>query len=262
MRVATAMLPDASSSQDRIFTTPTAVIVLDGASAFVPVAVSPATYVDTLGRLLVEGLAAEPQIHLTDLLTQAIQSAASLLGLSPGISPSSTVAIARQDDGGLDFLVLGDTQITTPHGIYVDDRIDRFAQEQRRAYRDRLADGHGYDESHRELLKALQAKQAQHRNADGGYWIAEAVPAAAAQSITARLDLNATPWVVLATDGAYRPMQHLGLDDWQAVAAKGSVELDVLVNALSRWEARHDPDGLSLPRAKRHDDKAIAAVKW
>ena len=261
MRIATAMLPDAGSSQDRIFTTPNAVIVLDGASAFVPVDVPPSAYVDTLGRFLVEGLTTEPRIPLDDLLAQAIKESASLLDLRPGASPSSTVAIARQDKNRLDLMILGDSQIATPRGVYVDDRIARFAQAQRKAYRSRLADGHGYDKTHRELLRALQAEQARHRNIDGGYWIAEAVPTAAHHAITVRVARADVPWFVLATDGAYRPMQHLGLDDWSVVAATNSTGLKRMLEILDRWEADHDADGLVCPRAKRHDDKSVV-VAW
>jgi hypothetical protein len=255
------MLPDASSSQDRIYTTQDAVIVLDGASAFVPVEVSPSTYVEALGRFLVEGLVADPRIPLTDLLAQAIEESALLLDLRPGSSPSSTVAIARLDDNVLDILVLGDSQIATPHRIYVDDRIASFAQPQRAEYRARLAAGHGYDETHRELLKALQQEQAQHRNVNGGYWIAEAVPDAAHHAITRQSSLDATPWLVLATDGAYRPMRHLGLDAWTDIAVKDDGELQSLVENLDRWESEIDPHGRALPRAKRRDDKAIATLR-
>jgi hypothetical protein len=261
MRVTTAMLPDVNASQDRVFTTSSAVIVLDGASAFVPVEVSPATYVDTLGHFLAERLTADPRAALTDALAQAIERSATLLDLHPGASPSSTVAIAREDGDGIDLLVLGDSQIATPQGIYVDDRIARFAHAQRAAYRARLADGHGYDETHRELLTALQAEQSRHRNVDGGYWIAEAVPAAADHAITTSLSVEAAAWLVLATDGAFRPMEHLGLDDWRAVTAKDSTELHTLLKTLERWETDDDADGLALPRAKRHDDKTIAVVR-
>ncbi len=260
MRVTTAMLPDDDASQDRVFTTSFAVIMLDGASAFVPVDVSPGTYVDTLGGFLVEHLTEHPEVDLTDALAAAIQRSAALLDLHPGVSPSSTVAIARQRDDDVDLLVLGDSQIATPFCIYVDDRIARFADAQRAAYRVRLAGGYGYDDTHRELLRALQTEQSRHRNIDGGYWIAEAVPAAAHHAITTSLSIDAAPWLVLATDGAYRPMQHLGLDDWSAVAAKDSTDLDGLLNALHRWETDDDADGLALPRAKRHDDKTIAVV--
>ncbi len=248
MRVATAMLPDANSSQDRIFTTPNAVIVLDGASAFVPVEVSPSTYVDTLGRLLIEGLAADPRIQLTELLAQAIERTASVLDLCPGTSPSSTVAIAREDGVGLDLLVLGDSQIATPHGIYRDDRIARFAAKQREQYRARLAAGHGYDKTHRELLGALQIEQARYRNISDGFWIAEAVPSAARNAWTSRTDSEATPWLALSTDGAYRTMQHLALDDWASVATYDTAELESLLMNLDRWEEFSDPEGRISPR--------------
>lgn len=261
MHVATAMLPDANSSQDRIFKTQNAVIILDGASAFVPVEVTPPTYVDTLGRFLVDGLATDPQIPLTDLLAQAIEGTASVLDLCPGISPSSTVAIAREDGDGLDLLVLGDSQIATPHGIYVDDRISRFAQSYRAKYRARLAAGSGYDETHRELLMALQEEQSRHRNIDSGYWIAEATPSAAHHAITLRADLGMTPWLVLATDGVHRPMKYLGLDDWRSVSRLESRQLLDLLGTLESWEAGADPNGAKLTRAKRHDDKAVAAVR-
>lgn len=259
MRVATAMLPDASSSQDRIFTTENAVIVLDGASAFVPVEVSPSTFVDTLGGYLVGGLAADPRIPLADLLAQAIRSTASVLDLRPGASPSSTVAIAREDSDGLDLLVLGDSQIVTPHGIYIDDRIARVAQAERSAYHARLAEGRGYDADHRELLRSLQLEQSRYRNSDGGYWIAEADPEAAHHAVTQRQELETAPWLVMATDGAYRPMQHLGVE-WRNVAAKSSTELTQLLADLEKWEKCHDLNGLALPRAKRHDDKSIACA--
>ncbi|WP_418275745.1 hypothetical protein ACNHYB_12925 [Isoptericola jiangsuensis] len=226
-----------------------------------PVDVSPTTYVDTLGKFLIEGLSAEPGIPLTDLLAQAIAATASQLDLCPGSSPSSTVAIVRQDGEAVDLLVLGDTQIATPNGIYVDDRIAHIAQQQRAAYQARLANGYGYDETHTKILATLQTEQARHRKVDGGYWIAEADPAAAQRAIMVQVGLETTPWLVLATDGAHRLAQKLGLDNWAGIAAKSSIELERLLNNLYRWESIEDPGSKEFPRAKRHDDKAIAAAR-
>lgn len=260
MYVTAAMLPDVEASQDRVLTTSSAVIVLDGASAFIPVEVSPATYADTLGRFLIEYLTAAPEADLADALEAAIERAKALLDLDPGASPSSTVAIARQRADDVDLLVLGDTQIATPSGTYLDERIGALAGAQRAAYRKRLLQGHGYDDMHRELLRELQREQARHRNRDGGYWIAEAVPEAASHAMTTTLPVASTPWLVLATDGAYKPMSHLGLDDWAAVAKLEQPELHHLLKELHRWEAEDDPNGIALPRAKRHDDKALVTV--
>jgi hypothetical protein len=261
MRVATAMLPDASSSQDRIFVADSAVIVLDGASAFVPVEVSPSTYVDTLGQLLVDGLNAGPRNPLTDVLAQAIKETVSRLDLSPGSSPSSTVAIARQHGGVVDLLVLGDTQIATPRGIMRDDRLSALATSERRRYQDRLGTGLGYDDEHRALLRALQEEQARFRNREGGYWIAEASARAASRAMASTFAVHEIPWCVLATDGVYRPVEHLGIDDWLRIAGLDHVAMGLLLEELDRWEAEEDPDGRALPRAKRHDDKAIVAVR-
>ncbi|MEN2742735.1 hypothetical protein ABCS02_33585 [Microbacterium sp. X-17] len=262
MRVETAMLPDAGSSQDRIFVTPSAVFMLDGATAFVPVPVTPEQYVDTLGGHLVETLTTQPATALSVALADAIEQTARCLKLQIGKSPSSTVAIVRQQGEIVDYLVLGDTQIVTPAGIFVDNRIADVAITERARYRDRLATGGGYDQIHRGLLRDLQAKQAEHRNRDGGYWIAEADPRAAAEAATGWFVIDSGRWAVLATDGAYRPMAHLVRDDWETIAYRSSDELKQTLACLEGWEKHTDPDGIELPRAKRHDDKAIAAVRF
>ena len=124
--------------------------------------------------------------------------------------------------------MLGDTQIATPKGILRDDTIGQFAQEQRAAYRERLHAGRGYDDEHRALVTALQNEQARHRNRRGGYWIAEPDPVAARQALTKQLSVAEVPWLVLATDGAYRPTQMLSLDRWTQVSGCDSGELATL----------------------------------
>lgn len=262
MRVETAMLPDARSSQDRIFVTPSAVIMLDGATAFVSVPVTPDRYVDALGGYLIQTLTTQPAVELTAALAGAIERTAQDFGLQPGRSPSSTVAIVRQCGLRAEYLVLGDTQIVTPAAIFLDDRIAEVATNERARYRERLANGGGYDQTHRDHLRSLQARQAEYRNRDAGYWIAEADPSAAAEAVTGAFSIDSSPWAVLATDGAYRPIVHLGLDDWEDVAAHDSQQLSQLLTDLARWEADADPDGFELPRAKRHDDKAIATIRF
>ncbi len=260
MHVVSAMLPDAASSQDRIFATQSAVIVLDGASAFVPVEASPAAFVDTLGGCLRAQLLRDPNADLIEVLGVAIARTADDLHLHPGASPSSTVAIVRERGDDLDLLVLGDTQIATPHGIMRDDRLSAVAVDERRRYRDRLSAGLGYGAEHRALLRTLQEEQARLRNREGGYWIAEASAEAASHAMTSTLAVHKVPWCVLATDGAYKPMEYLGVDDWRRIATLDRVSLELWLEQLDQWEAQRDPDGHALPRAKRHDDKAIAVV--
>ncbi|PKV93942.1 hypothetical protein ATK30_4802 [Amycolatopsis echigonensis] len=260
MHVTTAQLPPAHASDDKIFATPDAVIVLDGASAFRPVPVPASDYADKLGRHIVVSLERDPSVDLRAALRSAIEKTAEELSLTPGDSPSSTVTILRRKGPSVDVLALGDSVIVLPDEVVTDDRIDDLNLEPRRLYRERLASGKGYDDTHRRLLRELQEQQAVRRNAEGGYWIAEAVPDAADHAVTASFSVEAVPWAVLATDGAYDVMTHLGLDDWPVLSKADGAELSALLERCQSWEDEVDPAAVSLPRAKRHDDKAIAVV--
>ncbi|MCA1186479.1 hypothetical protein LCD36_08480 [Saccharopolyspora sp. 6T] len=262
MRIETAQLPDYADSDDKILTTENAVIVLDGASAFRPVPVPASRYAATLGETLQLRLSQEPAADLRAILSESIRAAADVLELTPGDSPSSTVAIVRRNGDQVDELVLGDSPIITPAGVFEDPRLDDLELPERRAYRERLRSGAGYDEHHRTMLRELQDAQAERRNLDGGYWIAEADPTAAAHALVRTSSVRETPWCVLATDGAFNTMTHTGTDEWTRVAGMDSADLFAELERCQAWEAHVDPDGTDFPRAKRHDDKAIAAVRW
>jgi hypothetical protein len=175
--------------------------------------------------------------------------------------PSSTVSIFRQNGDQVDLLVLGDSMIVLPDSQITDKRIDAFQLVPRSIYQGRLAAGYGYDDMHHQLLRELQTQQAQCRNTEAGYWIAEAAPEAADHAITLSRPVSAVPWAVLATDGAYNTMTHLQLNDWPRVARADDHQLAALLDRCQAWERDEDPDGHQLPRAKRHDDKALAAVQ-
>ncbi|WP_306999418.1 hypothetical protein [Amycolatopsis thermophila] len=261
MRVATAQLPPIEDSDDKIFTTPNAVIVLDGASAFVPVPVPASTYADELGRQIVACLTEQPDAELQGVLAEAIALTAKALELEPGRSPSSTVTMLRQTNGVVDLLSLGDSVAILPDEVLTDERMDELDLAPRRQYRQRLAEGGGYDEAHRALLRQLQTQQGERRNRPGGFWIAEASPEAAHHALVEHRPVSAVPWAVLATDGAYNTMTHVGLTDWERIAGASSDELARILDRCQQWERDKDPHARKLPRAKRHDDKAIAAVQ-
>lgn len=260
MRVTLAQHPEPPAGDDRAFITSNAVIVLDGASAFSVRDVPASTYADHLGSTLADLVDGSDE-PMTDLLAESIKSTAAALDLTPGgRAPSSTVAVVRRrEDASVDVLVLGDSQVVIPGEIFRDDRLGPLANSERSAYRARLRSGHGYDDEHRRMLAALQAEQLRYRNRPGGYWIAEADPSAAEQALIRHLPPDLAPWVILATDGAYKPMEHLGLDDWPQVAAANSDGLAELLQRCQDWEALDD-QGQELPRAKRHDDKTLAVV--
>jgi len=232
--------------------------MLDGASAFVPCDVAVTDYVDQLGRALHSRLLPGGDADLTDVLAEAITDTAMALDLKPGNSPSSTVAIVRQLGDALDVLVLGDSLVVLPGREICDDRLAALPVRARTSYRQRLGAGSGYNNEHRPLMRKLPHEQLPYRNASGGYWIAEAEPEAARHAVTYRG--MAEPWTILATDGAYVIMRHLGLADWPATARMSVPGLTRLLAQCQHWERTADPDGQIPPRAKRRDDKSLAVI--
>jgi hypothetical protein len=265
MNIATAQLPRPPAGADRVIILPRAVIVLDGASAFGPAPVTPSAYADRLGAELASAIQARRDAPLPHILADAISATASALDMKGDYGPSSTVAIARVSEGSADLLVLGDSYVACRSAgtttVITDDRLDRLSLRQSRRYRERLAAGSGYDSAHSAILRELQASQQAHRNTTGGYWIASANPAAAAQAITRTVPAASLKWIILATDGAVSTARHLGLDDWDAIARSGQAALAAHLRRCHDWEEHTDPEGRQLPRAKRHDDKAIATIR-
>jgi hypothetical protein len=263
MQVHTAQLPGAETSADRVLVTSDAVIVLDGASAFLPVDVEPGTYAETLGRNIAAELHHAPGTPIADAVAEAIRRTTEKLGLRGGASPSSTVAILRTRSDAVDLYVLGDSPIH--YGIghrehsLTDDRLSAVATPEREHYLAQLRAGHGYDEAHRAALVQLQQAQRQARNVEGGYWIAETNPAAAHHALTSTVERDSIDWAVLATDGAADLIEHAG-HRWHRIAQYERTQLDALLARIHEWENTSDPDGRHLPRAKQHDDKTIAAL--
>jgi hypothetical protein len=265
MHVRTAQIPRPPAGADRVVVTSSAVIVLDGASAFGPAAVSPAAYADQLGVELAEAITASPGRPLPQILATAVSATASALDLHDDDGPSSTVAIARVNGGGADLLLLGDSYIAYSSAdttaVLTDNRLDHLELPQAHRYRDRLTAGSGFDAAHAATLRELQAGQRARRNTSGGYWIAAAEPKAATHAITLTFPAASIEWIVLATDGAIETARHLGIDDWEGIARSDQAGLSTLLQRCHEWEEKADPDGRQLPRAKRHDDKAIATIR-
>jgi hypothetical protein len=263
VKVQTAQLAGGPVNADRVFCTHHAVIVLDGATAFEPVDVDPATYADTLGRTTADQLDHRPDAALSDVVATAITATADRLDLRPGWSPSSTIAILRTREGVADLYVLGDSPIHygTGHAttVFTDARLAAVAPDERAHCVTRLRAGHGFDDEHRAALIALQRAQRTARNTPDGYWIAEADPDAAHHAVQRTVPGDHIGWAVLATDGAADYIDHTS-QSWARIALYDSEQLDALLGSVDRWESETDPDGQALPRAKRHDDKTIAAI--
>ncbi|MEU4807920.1 hypothetical protein AB0H20_01835 [Nocardia fluminea] len=261
LAVDTAQLA-ASSGDDRLVVTDNALIVLDGATAHDPSMPTAGEYVDHLAADLADSV--ESALPLREVLRDSIKRTTAALGISPGVAPSSTVVLVRVEPDAVDSLVLGDSSVIfgEPSGsfaIRTDDRLSRLDLEEADMYRERLRAGHGYDETHRSILRSLQIAERTQRNRPGGYWIAEADPDAASHALHIRYPRDAVCWLVAATDGVSDPLPMLGLR-WSDVAKMPTHELHALLARMQTWEAEADPDGARLPRAKRHDDKTVAVL--
>lgn len=263
LTVETAQLP-ASSDEDRLVVTDDVVIVLDGATTHDPTMPSAGAYVDFLASDLAQS-SDEPS-PLAEILEQSIARAVDALGTEPGVAPSSTVALVRIEPDAVDALILGDSSVivglrTGDVEVHTDDRLSRLQLPQADLYRRFLADGQGYSGRHRKVLQELQAAERARRNRPDGYWIAEAEPDAAKHALHVRYPLAEVAWVIAATDGAFDLIPTLGVT-WPDVAHMSTPQLDQLLRDVHTWEAEVDPDGQALPRAKRHDDKTIAVVRF
>ncbi|MGW4366663.1 hypothetical protein ACWEKT_13550 [Nocardia takedensis] len=262
MKVATARL-DGPRAEDRVLTSATGLVLLDGATAYEPGTPPATNYVDHLGRELAQRL--DTDTALIDILRAAISATAASLDLCPGRSPSSTVVLVRVGRTTVDILVLGDSAVVVglqgrSPAVITDDRLNRLAIPEAAEYRARLASGSGFDRQHRDLLKRLQRQERIHRNQSGGFWIAEADPSAADHAITYTYARETFAWAVAATDGAFDPLTALGIA-WCDLATHTSEQLQHDLRQCAHWERTVDPEGRIRPRSKRHDDKTLAVVR-
>lgn len=122
-------------SEDRIFTTTNAVVVLDGASQPDASERNGGWLADTLGRDLAQRLSHDHD-DLRRILAAAIISVANRYELQPGAAPSTTVSIVRWNQDVVDVLVLGDSPVIALtldgelHQVR-DDRLRQTARHQR-----------------------------------------------------------------------------------------------------------------------------------
>lgn len=261
LHVESAQLP-ASTGDDRLVVTDDAVIVLDGATAHDPAMPTAGRYVDCLAAELARSIG-EP-IPLTEVLAQSIRRTVAELEIRPGPAPSSTVAVVRVEPDAVDAMVLGDSSVIVGRrdgtvAVHTDDRLSRLRLPEAERYRCALAEGQGYDERHRATLRQLQAAERKQRNRPGGYWIAEAEPAAAEYALSVRYPADDVSWVIAATDGVVDLVPVIGVS-WPEVASMSTHDLGELLARIHRWEAETDPNGQTFPRAKRHDDKTVAVL--
>lgn len=262
IRVRTAERPGGTEpSEDRVFLTPNAAIVLDGASQPEATDHNGGWLAENLGQRIYASLIRDPDVNLTKVVTDAIAAVAAKHSLVPGTSPSSTIAIARWNNSTLETYVLGDSPVialTTTGQIHQvrDDRITSTSSE----VNDSSLSGFRFDD--RDVWQALVNDQRHRRNQPHGYWIAEADPTAAAHAFTDRWQLAELSAVLLMTDGVSRGIdQYQQPADWHTAFTRASTDPTALLDTVQAAELS-DPYGHRWQRSKAHDDKTAVLIEW
>ncbi|GGV05469.1 hypothetical protein GCM10010502_70480 [Kitasatospora aureofaciens] len=267
METATEPARHDTANQDLIITGPDLVLLLDGAGGpsedgggcihGVP------WYVRQLGSRLLNGLLTTPE-PIAEVLAGAIDQVAAGHRAScdlrnPG-TPSSTVVVARRRENLIEYLSLHDSTIvlTGPDGCRtVSDRRVQEIPELRGLWHDMSQVPVGSDD-HAAARRAYIAAELGYRNTPGGYWVAGADLASAAEAITGAAPIPVLRSVSLFSDGAADLVDAYRLSTWPGVVdildKTGPAHLIQLVRAAER----RDPLGRQWPRFKIHDDASVA----
>ncbi|MER5622540.1 protein phosphatase 2C domain-containing protein [Streptosporangium sp. NPDC002544] len=245
----TAAAPGRPYNEDYVVAGPTWAAVLDGATA--PAGVESGCEHDVpwlvaqLGSALARQLATRPKESLPDIVAGAIRATmvahADTCDLANPDSPSSTVAVLREQGGLVDYLVLCDSPIVLQRTdgtltVIDDDRTDH------------LPGGRPYS---RELVRAS-------RNRPGGFWVASTAPDAAYEALTGSVEASTVSGALLLTDGVTRLVEWYGRSWDQLVTTAATAGPAELIAQVRREEREQEvPDF-----AKRHDDATAAWVSW
>jgi hypothetical protein len=254
-------------TEDRVVRLPHAVVLADGATSLRDGELSGGWYAERLCTALAAGLTANPDADLKTLLADAITALVDEHGLVPGAAPSSTVSVLRWSDDLVDALVLADSPVVVfthagPH-LLADERLAGVAvTTPGGGYRQRLREGGGYGPEHAAALRASGARTSRLRNVEGGFWVAEADPAAAAHAQTGSWPRDHVTTALLATDGMSCGVDEYHIFDWSQVLAHAMATGPAAVLAMVRAAEVTDPNGVRWPRPKRHDDKTLVLVRF
>ena len=252
-------------TEDRVVRLPHAVVLADGATSLRDDELSGGWYAEHLCAALAERLTAHPDGDLKQLLADAIAALVDEYGLVAGAAPSSTVSVLRWSEDVVDGLVLADSPVVVftdvgPH-LLADERLAGVAVPGG-GYRQRLREGGGYGPEHAAALRASGARTSKLRNVEGGFWVAEADPAAADHAHTGSWPRDHVTAALMATDGMSCGVDDYHIFDWPQVLAHATATGPAAVLAMVRAAEVTDPDGTRWPRPKRHDDKTLVLLRF
>jgi hypothetical protein len=267
---ATQPAPGSTVNEDAIVATDRVVALLDGASIPQGLEIGcrhgTAWYVAQLGTELLEQLTDQPDQLLTDALASAIQAVTSLHADTcqldhPG-GPSAAVALLREADQTVDYLVLADTTILLdePAGTQVisDDRLAQVAVAEHSAMHREATGSLTHQRRYAELVTELR----RHRNQADGYWVASSVPDAAYHALTGTISRLEVRRAALLSDGATRLVDRFGIMTWPHLVDLLDREGPYALIMQTREAESADPEGRRWPRSKRHDDASAIFCRF
>jgi hypothetical protein len=250
------------ANEDFVAASPKVAVVLDGLSAPPPLGTGclhgTPWFVAQLGAQVISAANTASDEPLQDLVAGAITRVADSHAHScdldhPG-TPSSSLAVLREQDQRVEYLLLFDSVIVLdgPSGLVVvtDRRVDAFARQEDLATREHLIGS----PAHQERVQDLVAAQRRHRNQPGGYWVAGAKPAAAHQAVTGSRPRDQVNRAALLTDGVSCLVELYAAAEWPELL--DSMQQHGPTHVISRIRELEDadPSGNRWPRYKRSDD--------
>jgi hypothetical protein len=264
MDVSLATSPGSANrpNEDFAAATSTVAVVLDGVTQRSGLGTGcihdAAWYVAQLGTRLLAHAALRPDDSLADALAVSIEAVAALHSATcdlthPG-SPAAAVAVLRERDSTIDYLVLADCVLLAdgPGGLHLisDDRVEHIAQDQKQAAEQEPTGSL----AHSRLMRQLVTERQQHRNQPGGYWVAAADPQAVRHALDGTWTKNDIQRVAILTDGASRLVDQFALADWPELLRQLQASSPASIIRQVREAENSDPDGSRWPRHKRSDD--------
>ena len=268
MEVSFASWPGSLSKPNEDFVTasPSVAVVLDGLSA--PPALGTGClhgtpwFVVQLGTQVLSAATSARDESLQDLVTSAISrvadSHAHTCDLEHPGTPSSSLAVLREQDQRVDYLLLFDsvTVVDGPSGLTVvtDRRVDAFARQEDLATQEHPIGS----PAHQLCVQELVAAQRRHRNQPNGYWVAGAKPAAADQAVTGSQPQDQVGRAALLTDGVSSLVDLYAVADWPELLDSMQQHGPATIISRVREVEGADPTGSRWPRYKRSDDATAA----
>jgi hypothetical protein len=252
-------------NEDFLGSVPGAVLLLDGAGIVGAESLcrhGVTWFVERLGSAMLVRLSRAATRTLTEVVAESIDEVAAQhrgCDLADPSSPQATVMLIRVDDGGLDYLALGDSFLAVERSagepvVITDQREIAVRRECSQVLDGLLPGSPDYDGARARCIELLRAS----RNQPGGYWIAKDDPEVVEQAVVGRLPATDVVSATLLSNGASRIVDPYQLCRWQdlpGLLRRGGP--DALIRSVRQAEAGGRWDQRS-PSHKPADDASVA----